>query len=73
MFTPFRVLNGFDYCPFTLSLEIGKCKSFKFQISSFFFPQDLLATVVPLHFHINFRESMSVFSQKPSNNLIGIG
>lgn len=45
---------------FALSFEIRMCQS-----SNFFFSKMVLAIWDPLHFHINFRISLSVSAKKP--------
>lgn len=47
-----------------VSFEIKNCESSKFV---FFFFKILLAILSPLHFHINFRFSLSISAKKKSN------
>ena len=55
------------YCGF-ITLKIKYCKL----STSFFFFKVVLATLGPLHFHMNFGISLSMCTIKPVGNLTGI-
>ena len=53
------VAHCFDHCSLVVSFEIGNCE---------FFPENVLAILSSLSFHINFRNSLSISAKKSNLN-----
>lgn len=54
----------FEYCSFVLiSVEIRLCKS-----SNFFFFFKIISALGPLHFHIHFRNSLSIMQKRQNDH-----
>ena len=54
--------NSFDYCRFTVSLEIRSIKSSNF----------VLYQNCHLHFHINFRNNLSISTKRPAGAVLNV-
>ena len=57
--------QGSPYCSFVVSFEIRKC-----EFSTIF--RIILSILAPLHFHVNFRISLSISAKKPVGIFMGI-
>ena len=64
------VTHCFDYHRFSASFQIRRCKSSSYVL---LFQDCLFSTLGPLHFHMNFRITLSFLPpKKPAITLIGI-